>query len=162
MSDTAQISLNNIAEFIWREADLLDSKSYVEWLPLWAEHGKYVVPIDPEETDFENSLNFAYDNAAMRDMRVRRLTSGQSMSASHAARTLRTVSRFVRVEDDRAGAVCVRAAQNLVEFKFERHKIYAANVTWKLQPHGDSFLITEKVVRLINSEGALAGMTILL
>lgn len=162
MSDTDQISLNTIAEFIWTEADLLDSKSYKEWLLLWDEQGKYVVPIDPEETDFENSLNFAYDNAAMRDMRVRRLTSGQSMSAAHAARTLRTISRFVRLDDDSAGNICVRAAQNLVEFKFERHRTYAANVTWKLKPQDDSFLITEKVVRLINSDGALTGMTILL
>ncbi|MEP3050978.1 MAG: aromatic-ring-hydroxylating dioxygenase subunit beta [Erythrobacter sp.] len=154
--------MDSISQFIWQEADLLDHKRYREWLDLWDVDGKYVVPIDPDATDFEDCLNYAYDNAAMRDMRVRRLTSGQSMSAAHAAQTLRTISRFVRLEDDRNGHICVRAAQNLVEYKFGKHRIYAANVTWRLKTDGDGFKIYEKVARLLNSEDALSGMTILL
>lgn len=161
MSRNEDFSLAEISEFIWLEADLLDRKEYREWLTLWDEDGKYVVPIDPETSDFENTLNYAYDGAAMRDMRVRRLTSGQSMSAAHAAQTLRTVSRFVRLDDDEDGNICVRGAQHLVEYKFDRHRTYAANVTWKLKPTGDGFKLHEKVVRLLNSEDALSGMTIL-
>ena len=149
-------------EFIWLEADLLDQKDYASWLTLWDVDGKYIIPIDPDETDFKNSLNYAYDGAAMRDMRVRRLSSGQSISATHAANTLRTVSRFRRLEDDADGNICIRCAQNLVQYKFDKHGIYAANVTWSLRPDGDSFKIVQKIVRLINSTDALAGMTFLL
>lgn len=154
--------LDAIAEFIWLEADMLDHKEYTDWLKLWDDDGKYIIPIDPEESDFDNSLNFAYDTAPMRDMRVRRLSSGQSMSASHAAHTLRTISRFRLLDDDVNGNVRVRCAQNLVEYKFDKHHIYAANVTWTLRPEGNSFKIVEKIVRLINSTGALVGITYLL
>lgn len=150
------------AEFIWYEADLLDQKDYKEWLTLWDDDGKYIIPIDPLETDFENSLNYAYDGAAMRDMRVRRLSSGQSMSAAHAAHTLRTVSRFRRLENDGDDNIHIRCAQNLVQYKFDKHGIYAANVTWSLRPDGDSFKVVRKIVRLINSTDALAGITFLL
>jgi len=154
-------NMDAIAEFVWLEADMLDHKEYADWLKLWDEDGKYIIPIDSEETDFDNSLNFAYDGAAMRDMRVRRLSSGQSMSASHAANTLRTISRF-RILDNENGNVRVRCAQNLVEYKFDQHRIYAANVTWTLRRDGNSFKIVKKIVRLINSTDALSGITYLL
>ena len=68
-------------EFIWREAELLDHKNYAEWATLWSDSGKYIVPIDPDTEDFEANLNYAYDDARMRDLRIERLTAGYSPSA---------------------------------------------------------------------------------
>ncbi len=157
----ADTDLSRAAEFVALEADLLDQHDYQEWLLLWVPEGKYVVPVDPDETNFEDTLNYAYDNAAMRDMRVRRLSSGESMSASHAARTLRSVSRFRLLGREGNGDLRVRNAQLLTEYKFEKHRIYVANVEWVLRPEGDSFRIVEKVVRLLNGGDALAGITFL-
>ncbi len=162
MTNILQTALGPLVEFVWMEADLLDAKRYAEWLALWADDGKYVIPIDQDTESFEDSLNFAYDDATMRDMRVRRLSSGQSMSASHAAQTVRTVSRFVRLPDSARGDARLRCAQHLVEYKFDRHRHYVANVEWTIRSDGDKFEIVEKVVRLVNSEDALAGMSYLL
>lgn len=147
------------AEFVALEADLLDTRDYRTWLALWDHDGRYVVPVDPAETNYSDTLNYAYDDAAMRDMRVRRLTSGESMSASHAARTIRVVSRFRLL--DAGPVIRLRNAQILTEYKFDRHRSYAANVEWQLRPEGSSFKIAEKVVRLINGGDALAGITFL-
>jgi 3-phenylpropionate/cinnamic acid dioxygenase small subunit len=147
------------AEFIALEADLLDQSDYQAWLGLWDHDGRYVVPVDPEETNYLDTLNYAYDDAAMRSMRVRRLSSGESMSASHAARTLRVVSRFRLLEE--GPVIRLRSAQLLTEYKFDRHRTYAANVEWQLRREGGSFKIVEKVVRLINGGDALAGITFL-
>jgi len=158
---TADSRLAHLAEFISLEADVLDQYDYQAWLALWVEEGKYVVPVEPDEQNFEDTLNYAYDNAAMRDMRVRRLTSGESMSASHAARTLRNVSRFRILGTEANGDLRVRNAQTLVEYKFDRHRTFAANVEWVLRPDGDSFKIVQKVVRLINGGDSLTGLTFL-
>lgn len=147
------------AEFIALEADLLDTRDYAAWLGLWDHDGRYVVPVDPGEDNFLDTLNYAYDDASMRSMRVRRLASGESMSASHAAHTLRVVSRFRMIEDGHT--LRVRNAQLLTEYKFDKHRTYAANVEWRLRSEGGSFLIVEKVVRLINGGDALAGITFL-
>lgn len=155
----ASSTLAAAAEFIALEADLLDTRDYAAWLDLWDHDGRYVVPVDPEESNFLDTLNYAYDDAAMRSMRVRRLTSGESMSASHAARTLRVVSRFRLIEE--GSVIRLRNAQLLTEYKFDRHRTYAANVEWALRPEGDGFKIVEKVVRLINGGDALAGITFL-
>lgn len=153
--------LASAAEFIAIEADLLDHRDYVAWLALWATDGRYIVPVDPAETDFESTLNYAFDDAAMRNMRVRRLTSGKSMSAVHAAETLRSVSRFRLLDGGEDAEIRVRNAQSLVEYKFGRHRTYAANIEWRLRRDGRSFLIVEKVVRLINAGEALHGITFL-
>lgn len=160
LSATSDVAL--AAEFIALEADLLDSRDYAAWLALWVPDGKYVVPVNPDETNYEDMLNYAYDDAAMRDMRVRRLTSGESMSAAHAGRTLRSVSRFRLLGQNDRGDLLVRSAQQLIEYKFNRHRTYAANVEWALRPAGESFRIVEKVVRLLNGGDALAGITFLL
>lgn len=149
------------AEFIALEADLLDTRDYAAWLALWVPEGKYVVPVNPDETNFEDTLNYAYDDAAMRSMRVRRLTSGESMSAAHAARTLRSVSRFRLLGQTEQGELQVRSAQQLIEYKFDRHRTYVANVEWVLRREGESFRIVRKVVRLLNGGDALAGITFL-
>ena len=158
---TADSRLAHVAEFISLEADVLDQYDYQAWLALWVGEGTYVVPVEPNAQNFDDTLNYAYDNAAMRDMRVRRLTSGESMSASHAARTLRNVSRFRVLGREANGDLRVRNAQTLIEYKFDRHRIFAANVEWVLRPDGDSFRIVQKVVRLINGGDSLTGLTFL-
>jgi 3-phenylpropionate/cinnamic acid dioxygenase small subunit len=63
--------------------------------------------------------------------------------------------------NDDNGDLRVRNAQHLTEYKFDRHRTYAANVEWALRPDGQSMLIVEKVVRLLNGGDALAGITFL-
>lgn len=65
--------LNEVTAFIWAEADMLDHSEYREWLNLWNEKGVYIIPIDPNLTDYENNLNYAYDDNHMRKLRVERL-----------------------------------------------------------------------------------------
>ncbi|MFD4507363.1 aromatic-ring-hydroxylating dioxygenase subunit beta [Streptomyces sp. NPDC058457] len=146
---------------IWREAHLLDSRRYEEWDGLWAEGGEYVVPIDREATDFADRLNLVYDDDRMRRMRVERLTGGFSISAAAAARTVRTVSRFVvtgREED----AIEVSAAQILVGYKREETFVLAADVTHRIVFPGDGPRIARKIVRLVNSEDAVTASGFLL
>lgn len=146
--------ITQVAAFLWQEADMLDHGEYAEWLALWEEKGLYIVPINPDETDFANTLNYACDDAKMRKLRVARLGSGESISTSPAPRTIRSVSRF-RVLADDGNTVTVRCAQNLREFRKEIQKHYTANLTYTLVRAGDSFRIQQKVVRLLNSSDAL-------
>ena len=147
--------------FIWKEAELLDKKDYAAWQALWTEDGYYVVPIDPDTTDYAASLNYAYDNAHMRKIRIERLTSGHAMSAVDAAATVRTVSRFVPVHLSEE-LVEITSAQVLVGYKRQQHTMFVANVTHRLRftPQGPK--IEQKVIRLINSMDSLNALVFLL
>lgn len=148
-------------EFIWREAELLDRRDYRAWLELWDPKGHYVVPIDPDTTDFAATLNYAYDDQHMRELRVQRMTSGYSASASDAARTVRTVSRFTR-SGESAGLVEVKSSQVIVAYKRGESTLFAADLTHKLSMTDDEPRIVEKVIRLINSTEALNAIGFLL
>jgi 3-phenylpropionate/cinnamic acid dioxygenase small subunit len=124
---------------------------------MWTEKGTYIIPIDPKETDFENTLNYAYDDHHMRELRVQRLTGGESISTSPQPRTVRMQSRF-RVLADDGVQVTVRCAQNIREFRKENLKFYSADLTYQLIRSEGGFKIQRKVVSLINSDDALAGI----
>ncbi len=159
------ITLQEAAQFIWLEADLLDTQDYTAWLALWTAGGRYVIPIERTGDGHADRLNVVYDDRLMREARVQRLRSGLSISASPSARTVRTVSRF-RALGEQADAAHLRCAQHLVEYKYERTRTLAADVTYRLvrtdTAAGGGIAIDEKVVRLINSDDALFGMGYLL
>jgi 3-phenylpropionate/cinnamic acid dioxygenase small subunit len=151
------VRLDEAMEFAWLEADLLDSASYSEWLALWTDTARYVVPIEPGVEDFENALNYAYDDHALRKKRVERLLNGQSVSASPVPRTVRVLSRF-RLLSTSDTACEMRCAQLLTEYRRGRERRYAADVIFHLVRTGDGLKIERKVVRLINATEALGGI----
>lgn len=138
-------------DLIAREAELLDHKDYVSWQDLYTRDAMYVIPLDPDTTDFENSLNMVYDDARMRQLRVTRMTEGYAIAAVDAAATVRTIGRVVpaAVSDD---VVELRAAQTLIAYKRGRHDIWSASVDYMIrlgaEPAADR--IGGKVVRLID------------
>jgi len=156
------ITLDDAVRFVSTEADCLDHCEYQEWLSLWAEDGLYAIPIDPDSDNMADELNYAYDDAAMRRMRVARLSSGESMSARDAAKTLRSLSRFRQLGGASDGEIRLRCAQHLLEYKRGNFRNYAANVTYTLRVEDGAIRLVEKTVRLINSTDALAGMSFLL
>ncbi|SMF73225.1 3-phenylpropionate/cinnamic acid dioxygenase, small subunit [Pseudomonas sp. URMO17WK12:I5] len=149
--------LNEVTAFIWQEGDMLDHGEYGTWLNLWTEKGTYIIPINPKETDYENTLNYAYDDHHMRGLRVQRLIGGESISTSPQPRTVRTISRFRVLADDGVN-VTVRAAQNIREFRKESLKHYSADLTYTLVRAEGGFKIHRKVISLINSDDTLAGI----
>lgn len=149
--------LQEVTAFIWQEGDMLDHSEYDAWLALWIEKGTYIIPIDPTVEDFENTLNYAYDDAHMRKLRVQRLTGGESISTSPQPRTVRAASNF-RILGAEGDWVQVRCSQHLRDFRKDVLKHYSATLTYDLVREGDSFKIQRKLIRLINSDDTLAGI----
>ncbi|MEM7542292.1 MAG: aromatic-ring-hydroxylating dioxygenase subunit beta [Pseudomonadota bacterium] len=158
---SAAISIYEAAEFLWREADLLDHRAYEDWLELWSPQGMYIVPTEYETDAFEDSLNYVFDDDQLRRQRVARLTSRYSISAASAARTVRTVSRFV-AKGTSAGGLQLRAAQHLIEYRREITRTLAADLEVSLISDAGELKLARKVVRLINCDDALHGIGYLL
>lgn len=143
-------------ELVWKEAAALDAKDYPAWEEMFTDEGLYVIPIDPETTDFASSLNMIYDDKRMRHMRVERMMQGYAPSAVAAARTARVVSRFT-VEEVSDTTVVIRSAQILSAFKRAEFHTIGADLTHTIALSEDGDRIAEKVARLINSEDAVSA-----
>lgn len=153
---------NEVTAFVWAEADMLDHSEYDGWLDLWDEQGLYIIPIDPKHNDYENHLNYAYDNHTMRKLRVQRLENGEAISTSPKSNTVRTVSRL-RIITAQDNEIVLRCAQNLREFRKQLLKHYTADLTYHLlrQPQG-GFKISRKIINLVNSTDYLSGISYIL
>jgi 3-phenylpropionate/cinnamic acid dioxygenase small subunit len=89
------------------------------------------------------------------------MTSGYSASASDAARTVRTVSRFT-LSSDSADVVEVKSSQVIVAYKRGMSTIFAADLTHKISMASGEPKLLEKVIRLIDSTEALSAIGFLL
>ncbi len=148
-------------ELVWKEAALLDAKDYRAWEEMYTDDAHYVIPIDPETTDFGSSLNMVYDDKRMRQLRVERMLQGYSPSAVAAARTVRIVSRFTvdEVSDD---SVTLKSAQILNAFKRDAFSTIGAELTHEIVLSDEGDMISLKVARLIDSEDAVSASGFLL
>lgn len=164
MNDAALLSnpaVSAAIALIWREAELLDRKDYPAWLSLWSDEGYYVVPIDPKTTDFAATLNYVYDDHALRVMRVERMSGGYSASATDAARTVRNVSRFV-VGESTGDIIEIRSSQVVLGNKHGTMTLFGADLTHRIKIADGEAKIIDKVIRLIDSTEALNAIGFLL
>ena len=159
--DVKNSTLQEAMAYVWLEADRLDHAEYDDWLAMWAPEARYIVPVEPGVTDFEAHLNYAYDDQSMREKRVERMLSGVSVSASPVPRTIRSLSRF-RLMAEEGDTVELRCMQHVTEFRRGRERSYCADLEFRLVRDGSSFKIGRKVVRLINADHALGGISYIL
>jgi len=158
--------LADVTAFLWAEAELLDTKAYDDWLALWSADGHYVMPITEPGAPLQSadayaeSLNLCFDGAKMRRDRVDRFKAGFSISSAPPAQTVRTVSRIVikAVEGD---VVHLAAAEHVIEDKFGRQRIFAADLAYVLVMTPEGLKIRDKVARLLNSDGMLTSISYL-
>ncbi|MXW56277.1 MAG: aromatic-ring-hydroxylating dioxygenase subunit beta [Gemmatimonadales bacterium] len=115
MSRTGSLR-SQVEEFLFREAALLDEWRLDDWLDLFADDARYVVPsTDLPEGDPERDLVFIDDDIIRLRARVDRLNSRHSHRESPRSRTRRFVSN-VRVEETGDGEL--RVSANLLVYRF--------------------------------------------
>jgi 3-phenylpropionate/cinnamic acid dioxygenase small subunit len=149
-----------VEEFLYHEADLLDSRRYEEWLGLYTDDAIYWIP-QGDEPDPVHHVSIAYDDHRRLHERVLRLASGFAFSQDPPSRTCHVVGN-VRVAGDVDGDLDVRSNLVVAEMRRGVQSVYAGQVTHQLVPTGGSFMVRRKTVRLINSDVPLSNLTFLI
>lgn len=149
-----------VEEFLYQEADLLDSRRYEEWLALYTEDAIYWIP-QGDEPDHVHQVSIAYDDHRRLHERVLRLASGFAFSQDPPSRTCHVVGN-VRVAGEIDGDLDVRSNLVLAEMRRGVQSVYAGQVSHQLVPTGGSFMVRRKTIRLINSDVPLSNLTFLI
>ncbi len=143
-------------EFLFHEARLLDEQRYEEWLALFADDATYWVPLEQGQKDALETSSIIHDDRTLLELRVKQLRHPRAHARQPLARTVHQVGN-VMVDGD-----TVRSSLVLIEFRNEKQRVYGALVEHRLRRKGDTFQIAHKRVDLVNSEGELDGIAILL
>jgi p-cumate 2,3-dioxygenase subunit beta len=144
---TVAVSRQQIEDFLYAEAALLDSWALDEWLQLFDEDAKYEVPSnDALDGDPARDLMLIDDNYTRLTARVERLNSRRAHREYPHSRTNHQVFN-VRV-DGSAEDISVTASFTVWRFRAGRTGCYVGRYRYRLRRIDDSFRIASKRVEL--------------
>ena len=148
-------------QFLYHEARLLDTQRYEDWLALFTDDATYWVPLEQGQQDAAETSSIIHDDRTLLELRVKQLRHPRAHARQPLARTVHQVSNVVEL--GRAnGELRIGSTLTVVEFRHEKQRLYGALVEHRLRPERDTFRIAHKRVDLVNSEGELDGIAILL
>jgi p-cumate 2,3-dioxygenase beta subunit len=158
------VTREEVEDFLYHEAALLDDWKLDEWQALLTEDAAYYVPPnDKPESDHHSTLFLVADDRERIRQRVIRIKDPNCHAEYPKSRTRRMISnvRILAVEDD-----LVTVAANFVCYRFrrfERVREYVGGYRFILRRTGDSFRIKERRVLIDAHElGSLGSVSFIL
>lgn len=161
MTAEQRATLEDVTQFIYREARLQDEHEYDAWEALWTDDGVYWVPANGEGGDPEQEMSILYDNRSRIALRIRQFHTGKRFSQTPRSGLRRVVSNVEVLSDDGSE---IRVCSNAIVF--ESHvrgdTVWASRNEYTLRREGDSFRMARKKVVLVNNATALWSMAFLI
>lgn len=153
--------LEEVTQFIYREARLQDDHAYDEWESLWTDDGIYWIPANGEGTDPENEMSIVYDNRSRIALRVKQFHTGKRFSQTPRSRLRRIVSNIELLRHDEQQIV---VTSNAMVFESGRRgdTVWASRNEYTLRREANSLRMAAKKVILVNNETALYSMAFLI
>jgi 3-phenylpropionate/cinnamic acid dioxygenase small subunit len=148
------VSAATVAEFLYREARLLDTRKFGAWLDLFCDDAVFWAPAvgmdGAHTTDPETSLNFIYIvGRAGLEARVFRVESGGSLASNPLPQTRHLVTN-VLIESESAAEVHAVANTQVVAFCEPRgQQILNGSYEYVLRKEGGRLRIARKKILLL-------------
>lgn len=157
------ITRHDVEDFLYREARLLDSQQFEEWMSLFTEDAVYWVPAGHDDIDPTRHVSIIHDDRASMALRVKRLRSGHAYAQDPASRVHRLISN-VRIlsEDQAASRLEVACMMLLVELARKKQTIHTAYCEFSLATGGERWSIRRKKVNLLRNGEVLESTPFLI
>lgn len=149
-----------LCDFVAAEAALLDDGRFDDWLALFAEDGRYWVPLlGARQADPLSHNSIAYEDRLLLQLRIERLKNPRAHS-QHPPSHCQHVLQRSRVEqiDPGAGTATLRTPFVYVEARGDRQLMLAGRYRHELVRAADGLRIRCKRVDLLNAEQPLPAV----
>ena len=153
--------LDEVTQWVYREARLQDEHRYDEWEALWTDDGIYWVPANGEGDDPEQEMSIIYDNRSRIALRIRQFHTGKRYSQTPKSRLRRVVSNIEILSDD-GGELTVGSNALIFESHVRGDTLWAARSEYRLRREGNALKMAFKKVVLVNNQTALWSMAFLI
>jgi p-cumate 2,3-dioxygenase beta subunit len=147
-SPLAQVTRAEVEDFLYLEAELLDSWELDDWLGLYTADARYVVPCTNDPAgDPSRDLVLIDDNRLRMQARVERLNSRKAHREYPHSNTRHLVTN-VRLRALEGGELPVRASFTVWRFRGGRETSYVGGYEYRLILDGEALKIRSKRVVL--------------
>ncbi len=147
------VQKENIIDFIYAEAALIDERKFSEWLNLFAEDGLYWMPLEFGQQEERLTTSLMHEDKLMLTVRVERLHGERTFSQRPKSRCHHLLQRpeILHISKD---TIKTRTAFHYTETRLDEQFFLVGWSEHTLRPADHSFHIVRKQVNLINPESA--------
>ncbi len=146
-------------DFVYHEARLIDEKRFDEWYELYADDGRYWMPLMRGQPPGAGYTSLFDEDKLLLKIRIERLRNPKSYSQAHAS-WCQHILQAPRVEarDAGAGTALLRTPFMYLEYQQDQQEVYAGVAWHHLRMSGGNIAIALKKIDLLNCEGALPSL----
>jgi len=155
------VDRQQVEQFLYYEADLMDEHRYDEWLALWTDDALYWVPTGHDKIDPKREISLIYDDRTRLQVRIGRLKSGFAHAQEPKSRMRRVVSNIV-IEETENGEIIVQSNFLLAELRRGKQDMFAGRTIHRMRPYQGSFKLVFKKVLLVNNDESIDNLTFLI
>ncbi|MDE1181025.1 aromatic-ring-hydroxylating dioxygenase subunit beta [Paraburkholderia sp.] len=150
----------DVEQFLFREARLLDTRAFDGWLDLWTADGMYWMPHEPAQTSARDHISLFWEDATLREVRVRRITNPRNWSQQPVTRTARVIGNVMIDGTDEAGRLIVHSTFSLTEWRNGQRQLAGLTTHKLVAEETGGWKIYLKRVDLINAGDAFANLEV--
>lgn len=160
---TTTFTPDAISEFVYREARLIDEKRFSEWYELFADDGRYWIPLTRGQPDGDNHTSLMYEDRLLLKVRIERLHNPRSFSQQQPSFCQHVMQApSLEVSDGLRGRWVTRTPFTYFESQLDT-QIVLAGVSWlHLLAVSGELRIEMKKVELLNCDAALPSIQLFL
>lgn len=156
-------SREELIDFVYAEARLLDTGRYEEWYALFAEEGLYWVPLVPDQADAIHHNSLAYEDRLLLRLRIERLRDPGPFSQHPRSRCHHLLQRpEVESADPVANTYVIRTPFHYTETRGNEQVVLVGTVYHYLALRNGRLAIMLKRVNILNSDAALPSIQLFL
>ncbi len=166
MSDTlattiADVTRDDLIDFVHAEARMLDEGRFDDWLTLWAADGMYWMPLEWNQQDPIHETSLLWEDQFMLRLRVERLNGARTFSQKPKSRCLHVLNRpDVDLIDNDKGRYRVVTRMTYVETRLDEQFLLAITATHDLVWQ-EGLKIKLKRVDILNCDAAFGNIQLL-
>jgi 3-phenylpropionate/cinnamic acid dioxygenase small subunit len=154
-------TLQELEQYLYHEARLIDEKRWHEWGALFTDDGEYWVPATRGQPDPLNHVSLIYETALLRDVRLKRYSHPNAMSLQPQPYSLHLISNVMLDSFDENSGTCVANSRFIMlEYRRNEQQTYGGAATHTLEPSREGYRIRRKKVELVNCDAVLPSIQI--
>lgn len=154
-------AVEELEQYLYREACLIDEQRWEEWGALFTEDGEYWVPATRGQPDPLGHVSLMYETSLLREVRLKRYRHPNAMSLQPQPYSVHLISNVMLDSFDEAtGACVVNSRFIMLEYRRNEQQTYGGATTHVLEPSADGYKIRMKKVELVNCDAVLPSIQI--
>ena len=141
-----------VEQFLYRQADLLDTRQWQQWIDLFAADGVYWMPPDASYKTWDGQPAIFAEDRNLMTVRMNRVLHPDAWSQRPLWGTNHVVSNVVIDKSSAKGDLVVRSRFHMMELRRDDVRHFAGRYTHHLKKAKDGYRIKLQRVDMTNAE----------